>query len=348
MQCPGGSCRLGLSINENGDRLSEKHTILICVVSSRLFLQALLSDKNLTGIIFMQSSKTILTSDGTRIWITCYLPEKSNGKVIIIAPAIGVTHDFYHMFSRFYRQQGFTIIGFDYRGVGKSAPRHLKGFKANLHEWAVMDINSVILYAKYNFQHYEIIYIGHCIGGEIIGLVPASQYINKIVLVSSSLTCEKLWPWYHRLKLKIQKAVSRLLSWLFGYLPKNKIANYGKLPKGVANQFANWCDNPNGLFDNYPDNNYRKLKVPIVVYTFTDDWLCPPRAVKELLHHFFNASITWFHLHPSDIGLKRVGHLDFFYISMKSTLWESLLQWLNSANWKQEEAELFNLKTYLL
>jgi hypothetical protein len=70
--------------------------------------------------------------------------------------------------------------------------------------------------------------------------------------------------------------------------------------------------------------------------------------VKELLHHFFNASITWFHLHPSDIGLKRVGHLDFFYISMKSTLWESLLQWLNSANWKQEEAELFNLKTYLL
>ncbi|HEY5773259.1 MAG TPA: hypothetical protein VIS75_11545, partial [Chitinophagaceae bacterium] len=110
------------------------------------------------------------------------------------------------------------------------------------------------------------------------------------------------------------------------------------LPRGVYSEMANWCDNPNGLFDAFPDNNYRKLNVPILVYTFTDDWHCPPIAVKELLNHFANAFITWRHMKPKEIGVKKIGHIDFFYITMKSTLWESLLEWLN----KEDDGKVQN------
>jgi predicted alpha/beta hydrolase len=295
----------------------------------------------------MQSNQTILTRDGTRIWISCYTPEKDNGRVIVIAPAIGISQQFYHLFALYYRQLGYTVISFDYRGIGRSAPRRMKLFRATLHEWAVQDINAVLLYAKQQYKQYEIIYIGHCIGGEIIGLAPASQYINRMVLVSTALTCEKLWPWHHRIRLKVQKAFSRVAGWLLGYLPGGIGGKKEGLPRGVSDQMANWCDSDNGLFDAYPDNNYRKLNVPVLVYTFTDDWLCPPRAVKELLNHFTNASITWHHLRPKEIGISRIGHIDFFHLSMRSVLWESLQKWLNDEGASPVRQNMLNVKRNL-
>ena len=276
----------------------------------------------------MRSDSTIRTNDGTRIWISYYEPDKPNEKIIVIAPGVGMTQEYYLLVARFFVQHGFIVATFDYRGMGKSAPEKLNGYEANMHQWAVQDINAVLLHVKQNYPGREIIYIGHCMGGEIIGLAPASQYVNKMILVSSALTCEKLYPWNRRVLLMFSKTKARVISWLLGYAPANKKRKRQRLPKGVYMQLANWCDNPNGLFDAFPDNNYRKINVPLLAYTFTDDWYCPPKAVKELLSHFANASITWYHLRPKDIGLKQVGHIDFFNASMRSTLWESLLQWI--------------------
>ncbi|HET6724002.1 MAG TPA: alpha/beta fold hydrolase [Chitinophagaceae bacterium] len=295
----------------------------------------------------MHSSTTIRTNDGTRIWISYYTPEKTNKKVIVIAPGVGLTHKYYDRFSNFLIQHGFAVVAFDYRGMGKSAPEKLTGYSANMHQWAVQDINAVLLYVKQHYPGEEIIYIGHCMGGEIIGLSPASQYVNKIVLVSSALTCEKLYPWNRRILLKISKSKSRAMSWLLGYAPADKKRKREKIPKGVYLQLANWCDNPNGLFDAFPDNNYRKINVPLLAYTFTDDWYCPPKAVNELLNHFANASITWYHLKPKEIGLKQVGHIDFFNSEMRSTLWQSLLQWVNKGERKATEENHLKIKPYL-
>ena len=295
----------------------------------------------------MRSGYTIRTNDGTKIWISYYEPEKANETIIVIAPGVGMTQEYYHLVARFFALQGFMVITFDYRGMGRSAPEKLNGFEANMHQWAVQDINAVLLHIKQNYQGREIIYIGHCMGGEIIGLAPASQYVNKMVLVSSALTCEKLYPWHRRILLKTSKIKSRIISWLLGYAPANKKRKRQRLPKGVYMQLANWCDNPNGLFDAFPDNNYRKINIPLLAYTFTDDWYCPPKAVKELLGHFANASITWYHLKPKDIGLKQVGHIEFFNASMRSTLWDSLLQWINKDEKLLSKEKFLTFKTSL-
>jgi predicted alpha/beta hydrolase len=295
----------------------------------------------------MHSSTTIRTNDGTRIWISYYTSEVSNKKVIVIAPGVGLTHDYYDLFATFLVQQAFAVVTFDYRGMGRSAPENLSGYSANMHQWAVQDINAVLLYAKQHYPGDEIIYIGHCMGGEIIGLSPASQYVNKIILVSSALTCEKLYPWHRRILLKISKSKSRAMSWLLGYAPADKKRKREKIPKGVYLQLANWCDNPNGLFDAFPDNNYRKINVPLLAYTFTDDWYCPPKAVNELLNHFASAAITWYHLKPKEIGLKQIGHIDFFNPSMRSTLWESLLQWINKDNRNFTPQNILKIKPFL-
>lgn len=294
----------------------------------------------------MVSNNTIRTSDGTTIWISCYEPDKNNKKVIVIAPGVGMTQEYYHLFAAFLQEQGYNVITFDYRGMGKSAPEKLNGYAANMHQWAVQDINAVLLYIKQCCQGKEVIFIGHCMGGEIIGLAPASQYINKIILVSTALTCEKLYPWHHRILLRFSKTKNLIASLLLGYAPGNKTRKRQRLPKGVYTQLANWCNSPNGLFDAFPDNNYRKINVPLLAYTFTDDWYCPPKAVKELLNHFSSAAITWYHLKPKEIGLKQVGHIDFFNSRMRSTLWSSLLQWINKDQTKLTEEKLLNIKPY--
>ena len=278
----------------------------------------------------MYSNCTIRTNDGVRIWTRCYLPENKNNKVIVVAPGVGLTLEYYHLFASFLRQHGYAVVTFDYRGVGKSAPQKLKGFEANMHQWAVQDINAVLLHAKQNFAGHEIIYVGHCIGGEIIGLAPASQYIHRIVLVSSALSCARLWPAKDKIKIRMLKASVSLLNNVFGYFPGERLSIFGDLPRGVIHEWANWCDNQNGLFDSFPDNNYRKLHVPVIAYSFSDDWHCPPRAVKELLNRFANATITWYHIKPKEIGMKKVGHNDFFSLALKPVMWENLLQWTNT------------------
>lgn len=295
----------------------------------------------------MRSNNTIRTNDGTKIWISCYTPETSNEKVIIIAPGVGLTHEYYDPFASVFCKQGFSVITFDYRGVGRSAPEKLSRYQATMHQWAAQDINAVLLYAKNNYLKHELIYIGHAIGGEIIGLAPASQYINKIVLISSSLSCAKLWPWQYKIKIGGLKLVAKLSSKVLGYFPGKQLNIFGNLPQGVVHEWANWCDNENGLFDNFPDNNYRKLNVPMLAFTFSDDWRCPPRAVKELLNRFENSTITWYHMKPKEIGMKNIGHNDFFYESMKNTLWETLLQWLNKDERKPKEVKTITIKRFL-
>src|SRR5512144_1624099 len=128
----------------------------------------------------MRSNNPIRTIDGTWIWISSFGPEFSNGKIIVVGPGVGLTQEYYYLFADYLQEQGFTVITFDFRGVGQSAPQKLNGYEANVHQWAAHDINAVLLYARQHFPGKEIIYIGHCISGEIIGLAPGSQYINKI------------------------------------------------------------------------------------------------------------------------------------------------------------------------
>lgn len=295
----------------------------------------------------MRLNSTIRTNDGTNIWISSYSPEISNEKVIIIAPGLGLTQDDYDPFANFFCQEGFAVVTFDYRGVGGSAPKNLSGYQANMHQWAVQDINAVILYVKSHYLKHELIYIGHAIGGEIFGLAPASQYIDRIILISCALSCARFWSWPNKITIGGFKLVVKFLSGLFGYFPGKQLNIFGNLPQGVVHEWVNWCDNSNGLFDNFPDNNYRKLNVPLLAYTFADDWRCPPRAVKELLDRFENSTITWYHIKPKELGERKIGSHNFFYNSSKKILWQSLVRWINKNEKKLAEEKGITLKRYI-
>lgn len=95
------------------------------------------------------------------------------------------------------------------------------------------------------------------------------------------------------------------------------------------NEWTHWCNRSQGVFDVFPDNNYRKLQVPLLSLSYADDWNAPQRAVATLLSHFSSATISWSHTKPGDHRLSAIGHAGFFVKRQEHILWNKLLTWLN-------------------
>lgn len=277
-----------------------------------------------------QEKRQLRTKDGQTLSITCFSPDEPSGQNMIIAPAAQFTQKDYYPFATYFQQLGYRVVTFDYRGVGDSGPDNLKGYVAGLHQWAVLDTDAVIRCVKQEFPNQELVFVGHGVGGELVGLAQASQYINKLVLASSALSCKRLWSWRGRARIFMMKAIGRVTNKLFGYFPGKRLGILRDLPKGVVYEWADWCDHPNGLFDVFPENNYRKLQVPLAAYSFSDDWLTPDKGVEGLLQYFSNACITWYHVHPQNKGLKKKRYSCFFDPDLKLDLWPTLQQWLQN------------------
>ena len=271
----------------------------------------------------------IRTKDGKQIPVTVYLPPLPGEKVLIFASTGSQLRSFYEPFALYARARGLTVISFDYRGLNELNKSGSKNYLATMHQWAVQDIDAVLRFAKHEFPHQEIIYLGHCVGGEIVGLAQGSQYISRLILVNSALSCSKFWKWRDRFRVLGNRFLIRALTSWYGYFPARKLGAPINMPASVMRQWSNWCAQPNGLFDSYPDSNYQKLQIPILAYSFSDDWHCPPKAVEELLSRFSSASISWHHYQPRDLGLDKVGHIGFFeQEKMERKLWAKTIEWI--------------------
>lgn len=276
----------------------------------------------------MQIREVIRTRDGHQLTLTLHRPDAPGGQVLVIAPSASAGQSFYNDFANYCAERTGPVATFDYRGMGLSGPGHPKGIEATLMQWANHDLDAVLLFAKKNFPEKELILLGHGLSGQIAGLAPASQYISRMILINSPLSCWRLWPFRNQLHILALKVVGPAASALKGYFPGKMLRYFQDLPVGVAGEWSAWCNRPNGLFDVFPDNNYRKLSIPMLVLTFSDDWHTPPRAVKALLRHYSSAQKQWLHLSPKELGLPEVRHDGFFTIAC-SSLWPMVPDWMS-------------------
>lgn len=268
------------------------------------------------------------TRDGYSIGLTHFLPaDKREEQVLVVAPGAGMPQFFYRLFAEFCAREGFPTITFDYRGIGRSGNGTLRRFNTTLKQWAIQDLNAVLLFARNQYPTGSVTLIGHCIGGEIAGIAPASEYLNRIVLVNSALSSWRLWPLKDQPRILLLKLFAPLINAWFGYFPGRRLRFLQDMPQGVLRELSDWCNRYNGLFDVHPDNNYRKLQIPLLCFSFSDDWYAPPRAVSALLGHFSNTNTQWLHLNPKELGLPGVGH-DGFFLPDCQPLWQLMLNWL--------------------
>lgn len=285
----------------------------------------------------MQDFK-LTTSDGVTLAGTRFASAERAKAVVLLPAAMGVAQDFYAPFAQFLAGQGFAAITFDYRGMGKSVPpRHrasLRGFKADLFDWAERDYNAALHEAKAWHPDVPLLVVGHSLGGQLPGLLPDNHLIDGLITVAAG---SGYWPhnapqlkrivwlmWYFAVPLSTP---------LFGYFPGKRLRMVGDLPKGVIHQWAQWCKSPYYVVDaagNPIREGFEKIRVPMLSLSFSDDELMSKRSIDSLLDCYKNAQLERRHIAPHDVGATRVGHFGFFRPQFKATLWQQALTWMEA------------------
>jgi predicted alpha/beta hydrolase len=83
---------------------------------------------------------TIHARDGFHLAADLFLPRGTPRAAALVAPAMGVPRAFYAPFGSHLAESGIAALTVDYRGIGGSRNGTLRGFRAELHDWAEQDL----------------------------------------------------------------------------------------------------------------------------------------------------------------------------------------------------------------
>ena len=105
----------------------------------------------------------------------------------------------------------------------------------------------------------------------------------------------------------------------------------GRLPRGVAREWALWGRSPNWYLDHDPEaaDRLRRFAAPILAYAISDDDIAPPRAVTAFLERFSATTPIRRDLEPRQLGLERLGHVGLLRPSHHAEpVWHEILAFL--------------------
>jgi len=267
----------------------------------------------------------IPANDGFELAATHY--PGSTDRIIVINSATAVPRQFYRRFAEYARENGHSVIVWDYRGIGGSAPESLRGFKAQISDWGLKDMEGVFAWIRNTLAFKKLFVIGHSAGGQLMGLLNDTSRIDKMLTVSAQSGYWKLQGGSEPMKVRLMVSlVLPLLSQTFGYMPWSKLGAGLDLPKGVALQWSRWCRSPGYLLDDQtlPLARYSQFDSPIRAYSIDDDDWGTASAVDAMMSAYPNVERR--HVKPGDYHLDAIGHMGFFR-SGSEALWQESLAW---------------------
>ena len=269
------------------------------------------------------------TADRHSIVAQFFAPQGETVGMILIVPAKGTPQSYYSPFAAWAAGQGFLTATFDYRGTGLSRPRSLRGFKADILDWARLDCAAMVDALSKRAPGKPLYWIGHSLGGQILPFVPNRDWISRAVTIATgsgywrenapTLKWRAWWLWYVIAPLSVS---------LLGYFPGKRLRKVGDLPKGVMEQWRRWCLSPEyavGVEGESVREQYAAVRTSITSISFSDDEFMSARNTESLHGFYVNAPRTMKRLAPQDVGLKRIGHFGFFRSENAESLWRKHL-----------------------
>ena len=267
---------------------------------------------------------SLAAEDGYRLSATLY-GERSS-KAVLILPATGVPQGYYAKFAAWLGGRGFQVLTFDYRGIGKSLSGSVRGMRARMRDWALLDAAATVRYLD-SFSKISI--VGHSFGGQALGLLPRER-IAAALVVGSQSGYWRNWPPLGRAWMwPVTHFMLPGLAHLLGYFPGSRLGFGEDLPKGVAIEWASWCRNPTYLVGALRvEDAYARFAAPLRAYAFSDDPFGPLPAVRKLLELYPASRAEVRHLTPADLGVPRIGQFGLFREPFRDTLWREAHEWL--------------------
>jgi predicted alpha/beta hydrolase len=269
------------------------------------------------------------TSDG-QVLSGLFYPSKQPKATLLIGSALGVPQQFYKHFAAFMATQGFQCLSFDYRGTGLS---HFKGRAGDIQlaDWGRLDLEAGLQKAKQlatenGINTTELYYVGHSIGGQLLGLAKSSVDIKASMLVGASAPYWARWPYPRKFFMSfVCFGLLPLLSFSRQMFPAKAVGlSSMDIPAGCARDWGKWMRDPDYLFAKkfkLATQGYQDVSGPILSLCFDDDDFAPPKNVNYLLTFFSGARIQNELVQHQHINLGSIDHMGFFKKKFEHTLW---------------------------
>lgn len=252
---------------------------------------------------------------------------------IVINPATGVLARYYHPYAQFLADHGFTVLTYDYRGIGQSRPGQLRGCRYRWADWGEQDFAAALGFLDAHTPHGPMLVVGHSIGGFLPGFARNASLIDRMLTVGAQYAYWRDYAGHKRLRLLLKwHVVMPALTALCGYFPGKKLGWLEDLPAGVA---RDWSFRRARMELNAPQDSrqdilqrFAAVKAEILAIAIADDEIGTPSAIRRALRYYENVAAVEVALSPSDLGLDRIGHFSLFHKRHAADFWLDTLLWL--------------------
>ena len=145
---------------------------------------------------------------------------------------MSVRQSFYRPFAQFLASRGYTVITWDYRGVGESVLNAAEARGVSLDSWAVEDLELVLSTAVAAAPDLPLLVIGHSFGGQIIALPSSRDFIRGALLIACPSGYVGHWRGRARglFMWSLAHVGLPVLTRIFGYFPAGMLRLGADLP----------------------------------------------------------------------------------------------------------------------
>jgi len=285
---------------------------------------------------------SIPAADGYLLAATLFLPRGAKRHAVLISSATATPRKIYRPFASYLAGRGFAVLTFDYRGIGDSRqravkgynkPKSLVGFNVSMADWASLDIAAAVAWMRERYHNLPLGYVGHSFGGQALGLLANNHEVSRALLIAAQAGYWKLMTSPERYRVyALLSLVGIPLTHLLGYAPG--WSGLGEdLPKDAFLQWVRWISSPRYLFDDpmlIALQNFSNYKGAMCALCFSDDpWATQP-AVELLCSGYTSTKPEILTVHPADVGVDRIGHFGFFRPEHRNALWRGAAEWLEA------------------
>ncbi len=274
----------------------------------------------------------IKCTDDFELAATLYEPNSIKG-AIMMAPATGIKKGFYNSFASYLAENGYGVICYENRGIGKSIKGNINKIDASLINWGKLDMSAVLDKLKTSFPNQSYHLIGHSAGGQLAGLMNNSLGLKSMLnFASSSGSLRNMTYPFKLTALFFMNVFIPLSNFLFGKSNSHWVAMGEPLPKLVAKQWRKWCNGKGYVATDFDkeikSHLYDELTFPSMWLYAKDDAIANITNVKEMAGVYSQSKAEIVVIDPNELESKQIGHMGFFS-SKNKELWKYALKWLN-------------------
>lgn len=272
-----------------------------------------------------EQTYTISAENGAPLNVNRFEPEGTAVGVVLVAPAMATTANYYKPFATWLSGRGYIVYTFDYQGYGASARTPLSEVDADIFTWA-NDAATMVDHVHETEHDLPLHWLGHSLGGQILPFVDHSKLEDATILCAgtgywklsegvNSVLAPALW-----------YVVAPALIRLTGYYPGKTLNLIGDLPGPVMSQWATWCKNPDYMTGVNPEvaRKYSSVDLPLTAISFTDDKTMSEASSLHLENLYDGTEVNRVRLTPAELGKKSIDHFGFFHRN-NAEVWEAVL-----------------------